>query len=121
MSYCFVFRTRRWDLKIYMSTRNNKKTIKSTVVIKKVKVYRKNLSRDKVVGYAYSGSDPYIEIDPNQSDKEYFLTCVHELCHILLPELSEKQIIKIENTFGKTLWVEYNHRLRINKSSKKKK
>lgn len=89
-----------------------KKTIKSTVVINKVNVYRKNLSKDGVVGYAYSGSDPYIEIDPNQSDKEYFLTCMHELFHILLPDLSEKQIIKIENTFGRTMWNEYNRRLK---------
>jgi len=91
----------------------------STIIIKKVKVYRKNLSKDKVVGYAYSGSEPYIEIDPNQSDREYFLTCVHELCHILLPDLSEKQIVKIEKTFGQTLWVEYNRRIKSDKSRKK--
>lgn len=88
-----------------------RKVSKSKVVIKKVKVYRKNLSKDRVVGYAYSGSEPYIEIDPNQSDREYFLTCVHELCHILLPDLSEKQIIKIEKTFGQTLWIEYKKRM----------
>jgi Zn-dependent peptidase ImmA (M78 family) len=87
-----------------------RKVSKSTVVIKRVKVYRKNLSKDCVVGYAYSGSEPYIEIDPNQSDKQYFLTCVHELCHILLPDLSEKEIIRIEKTFGQTLYSEFKRR-----------
>lgn len=91
-----------------------RKVSKSKVVIKRVKVYRKNLRKDNVVGYAYSGSEPYIEIDPNQSDKEYFLTCVHELCHILLPDLSEKQIIRIEKTFGQTLYTEFNRRLKRN-------
>lgn len=97
-----------------------RKVSKSKVVIKKVKVYRKNLSKDRVVGYAYSCSEPYIEIDPNQSDREYFLTCVHELCHILLPDLSEKQIVKIEKTFGNTLYSEFRHRLLKNKSNQRK-
>lgn len=97
-----------------------RKVSKSKVVIKKVKVYRKNLSKDRVVGYAYSGSEPYIEIDPNQSDREYFLTCVHELCHILLPDLSEKQIIKIEKTFGTTLYSEFRRRLLKSKRSPRK-
>ena len=96
-----------------------KRKVNSKVVIKRVKIYRKNLRKDNVVGYAYSGSEPYIEIDPNQSDREYFLTCVHELCHILLPDLSEKQIVKIEKTFGQTLWVEYNRRIKSDKSRKK--
>jgi len=81
-----------------------KKHIKSEVMIKRVKVYHKNLSKDKVVGYAYSESEPYVEIDPNQSDKEYFLTCTHELFHLLLPDLNERNIIRIEKTFGQSLW-----------------
>lgn len=97
-----------------------KKRTKSEVIIKKVKVYRKNLRKDRVVGYAYSGSEPYIEIDPNQSDREYFLTCVHELCHILLPDLSEKQIIKIEKTFGTTLYSEFMYKLLKRKSNSRK-
>lgn len=81
-----------------------KRRLRSKVVIQRVKVYHKNLSKDKVVGYAYSGFDPYIEIDPNQTDKEYFLTCTHELLHLLLPDLGEREIIRIEKTFGQCLW-----------------
>jgi len=76
----------------------------SKVVIKKAKVYYKDLSKDKAVGFAYQGSEHYIEIDPKQTDKEYFLTHVHELFHLLLPDLSERQIIRIEKTFGISLW-----------------
>lgn len=76
----------------------------SKVVIKKPRVYHKDLSKDNVVGFAYQGSEHYIEIDPKQTDKEYFLTYLHELFHLLLPDLSEKQIIKLEKTFGLVLW-----------------
>jgi hypothetical protein len=75
------------------------------VCIKKAKIYHKDLSKDKVVGFAYSDPDYYIEIDPNQTNRQYFLTLVHELLHLLLPNLSEKNIVKIEETFGATLWV----------------
>lgn len=75
------------------------------VCIKKAKIYHKDLSKDKVVGFAYSDPDYYIEIDPNQTNKQYFLTLVHELLHLLLPDLNEKNIVKIEETFGATLWV----------------
>lgn len=102
------------------SNRDRKNKPKSKVVIKRVKIYRKNLSKDNVVGYAYSCSEPYIEIDPNQSDREYFLTCVHELCHILLPDLSEKQIVRIEKTFGQTLYTEFKRRLKRNSKKNKK-
>lgn len=98
-----------------------KRRIRSKVVIQRVKIYHKNLSKDKVVGYAYSGSEPYIEIDPNQTDKEYFLTSVHELLHLLLPDLSEKQIIKIEKTFGQCLWKSVRRLKKKWKMKKKKK
>jgi len=32
------------------------------------------------------------------------LTCMHELFHLLLPDLSERNIIRIEKTFGQALW-----------------
>ena len=81
------------------------KTPNSKVIIKKAKVYYKDLSKDKAVGFAYQGSEHYIEIDPKQTDKEFFLTHVHELFHLLLPDLSESQIIRIEKTFGSSLWL----------------
>lgn len=75
--------------------------LKSKIVLKRSKVVYKDLSSDGVVGYAYKdeNNENRIEIDPNQCDSEFFLSYGHELGHNLLPDLSEKQIIKFEQTF----------------------
>lgn len=79
--------------------------IQSRIIIKKTKVSYKDLSQEKVVGLAYNDGDgPKIDIHNDQSDRELFLTMYHELSHHLLPDLREKQIVKIEKTVGVTLW-----------------
>lgn len=81
-----------------------RRRLQSEVKIRRVKMVHKSLRRYRVAGFAYVDDEPYVEVDPNQSDREYFLTCVHELFHILLPDLSEKQILRLEKTFGQCLW-----------------
>ena len=78
----------------------------SRVVIKKPKVVYKDLSREGVVGLAYKDEDNrnLVEIDPFQTDAEFIKTIVHELGHQFLPDLSERQIVKFEKTFGKAVW-----------------
>jgi Zn-dependent peptidase ImmA (M78 family) len=87
----------------------------SRVILKKQKIKYKNLSKENAVGFAYK-EDNLIEIEPNQSDRELFLTVCHELAHNLLPDLSEKQIVKLEKTFGVSLW---NVVLRLRRKWKK--
>ena len=77
----------------------------SKVKIKRPRVKHKDLSKEGVVGFAYQDEGEHrIEIDPHQTDREYFLTYAHELFHLLLPELSEIQIKKIEKEYGGSLW-----------------
>jgi hypothetical protein len=45
-----------------------------------------------------------IEIDPRQSEREYLLTLVHEWLHCALPRLSERSIIRLEQSLGGMLW-----------------
>jgi hypothetical protein len=87
----------------------------SKVVIKKPRVVYKDLSEDFVVGYALE--DEYeAQIDPKQSDKELMLTGVHELFHLILPDLTERQIIKLEKTSGRAIW---NMAMRLKRKWKK--
>lgn len=79
------------------------KKITSRVVIRKPKIVNKNLAKEKAVGLAYSDGH-LVEIDPNQSEKEYFLTLYHELSHLTLPDLSEANTIKLEKIIGGELW-----------------
>jgi len=79
----------------------------SRVVIKKPRTSFKDLSDEDenvtIVGLAYDKAHR-IEVDPNQSNKEIFLTSYHEFMHITLPDLTERQIIKLEGTIGVALW-----------------
>jgi len=78
---------------------------KSRIKLKKPKVNHKDLSFEGVVGLAYQDVGEHrIEVDPNQTDKEYFLTYAHELFHLLMPDLSERQIRIIEKNYGGSLW-----------------
>ena len=80
----------------------------SKVIIKKPKVEIKDLrdeaeGKSKIVGLAYD-KGYRIEIEPNQTEREFFLTTFHELFHLVLPDLSERQIIKLEKLIGSALW-----------------
>jgi len=75
----------------------------SRVKIRKPKTVFKDLSKDGVVGLAYD-DEHKAEIDPKQSDRELFLTAFHEYSHLTIPDLTEKQVIKLEKTIGVSLW-----------------
>jgi hypothetical protein len=80
----------------------------SRVIFKKPKVVYKDLRKDGVVGLAYNDKTEdklgTIEIDPKQTDRELFLTSFHEILHIMTPDLTEKQVVRLEKRFGKSLW-----------------
>jgi len=81
--------------------------IHSRVVIKDApRVYFKDLSADGVVGLAFD-EEHKIVIDPSQSPRELWLTIFHECCHVTLPSLNEKQIVKLEKTIGVLLWKQF--------------
>lgn len=69
----------------------------------KLKIIDKKLGRNKAWGLCYQG-DGLIEIDPRQTPKNYFFTCIHELIHEAFHELSEKEVKRAEKIIGKALW-----------------
>lgn len=90
-----------------ISPKKRKKSNKiySKIVIKKPRVVFKDLSSQGAVGFAY-GEEHLVEIDPNQSDRELFLTTFHEVSgHLVMQDLTEKQVVKLEKTVGVALWL----------------
>ena len=76
----------------------------SRVVIKKPKIQFKHFRKDTNVGYAYP-ADHKAEIEIKQSNKEFFLTVIHEVIgHLTLPDLNEGQVIRLERITGEALW-----------------
>jgi len=76
--------------------------MKSRVRFIQPKVTQRKLAGN-IVGYCYHQGGR-IEIDPRQTDKEYFFTHIHELIHLALPDLSERQTIRLEIILGNSLW-----------------
>jgi hypothetical protein len=70
---------------------------------KRIKIIIKNLSKEKCVGLAWI-EDQLIELDPNQTEREFLLTAIHESLHILFPKYSEKKIISLEKSLGSVIW-----------------
>ncbi len=70
---------------------------------KKIKVIERKLGREKAMGQAWMGED-LIEIDNRLNNKEYLFCLLHEVLHICFPNLSEKEVLKYEKVFGKTVW-----------------
>jgi Zn-dependent peptidase ImmA (M78 family) len=68
--------------------------------IKKIKIVEKNI---RAYGYAYPDFN-LIEISPNQTDKQYMDTLIHELLHLLYPEDSESKVSKNAATIRYHLW-----------------
>ena len=77
--------------------------ITTSVRIKKPSIKTTRIAEKNVLGYAYQ-NDFEIEIDPRQSSKEYFNTCIHECFHIWFPDLKEKHIIRLSDMLSEILW-----------------
>jgi len=70
---------------------------------KKIKIRIRKLGKEKAVGLAWMGEN-FIEIDPRQTEKEFLLTAIHEVFHILFPDFSERKIINLEKKMGDVIW-----------------
>ena len=77
---------------------------------KKIKVQYRKLGREWAWGQAYKGED-FIELDPRLKGKRHLKVLVHELLHIVLPELSETVVDKASIRIGNTLWDEKYRRV----------
>ena len=75
---------------------------------KKLQVVERKLGREKAFGQCYQNLG-LIEIDPRQTAKEYLDTLIHEMLHHELPELSEREVERLANTFSHVIW-KHNYR-----------
>lgn len=70
------------------------------------KIVHKKLK--KFDGYDVDGlafkEDKIVHIDERLKSKPYFLTVVHELLHIHMPELSETKVERISRKITNDLW-----------------
>jgi hypothetical protein len=71
---------------------------------KTIRLRDRKLAREGAVGIAHYGAVPLIELDPRQSQKERLGTLLHELLHIVFPDLSEDQTILCEQRIASVLW-----------------
>ena len=67
----------------------------------KIKVRERKLR--KYLGYAYK-DDGMVDINPNQTPRQYLDTLIHEILHILYPEDSETKISRNAATITHHIW-----------------
>lgn len=67
----------------------------------KVKITRLE-KEDNAFGLCWP--DGLIEIEVRQNDKAFFSTLIHELIHHFFPDISEKNVLKIEKIMARKLW-----------------
>jgi hypothetical protein len=69
----------------------------------KIKLVERKLGREKALGLAHHSED-MIEICINQSSKERLDTVIHEILHLLNPNMPEKLVNSYSNRISKVLW-----------------
>jgi hypothetical protein len=63
------------------------------------------------MGMAHHGAVPLIELDSRLKAKERLGTLVHELIHIVFEDLTEQQVIQVEQRIASVLWADGWRRL----------
>jgi len=71
---------------------------------KTIRLRERKMLRESAVGMAHYGKVPLIEIDPRLGQKERLATLVHELAHIVFPDLTESQTIQVEQRLASVIW-----------------
>lgn len=69
----------------------------------KIKVVSKKLGRERAMGQAHK-SAKLIEIDPRLKPKEDLETTVHEVLHVVRPELDETAVDNAGMVIANILW-----------------
>ena len=74
-----------------------------------IKVKYAKLGKQKAWGIAHG--DEFIEIDERLKGKKHLEILLHECLHILLPQLTEEEVIKYSIILTNTLWKERYRRI----------
>jgi hypothetical protein len=70
---------------------------------KPIKVYYSHLGQYKAVGLAWK-EERVIAIDRRLKGIQKIDTSIHELLHVMFPELTESQVTKSASEMAKVLW-----------------
>lgn len=69
----------------------------------KITIIERKLGKERADGQAWK-DDGLIEIDPRQGSFSYLETAIHEMMHVLLPQLTEKEVTTKARKIAKELW-----------------
>jgi Zn-dependent peptidase ImmA (M78 family) len=73
---------------------------------KTIRVVDRKLGREQAMGMAHYGQIPLVELDSRLKAKERLGTLVHELIHIVFEDLTEEQVISVEQRIASVLWAD---------------
>lgn len=71
---------------------------------KTIRLTERKLGREKASGQVEYGRIPHITLDPRQKPEERLDTLVHELIHIVWPEIPEEGVVKAANRISSVIW-----------------
>jgi hypothetical protein len=69
----------------------------------KILIIERKLGREKAEGQCFK-DDGLIEIDPTLPPKHYLEAVIHEMIHVIYPEATEKEVLKIGKELSNQLW-----------------
>ena len=70
---------------------------------KSIKVRERKLGREHAYGLAWK-EERLAEIDPRLSERDRLSTLVHELIHLVCPELIEEEVARRSDEMWEVLW-----------------
>ena len=79
---------------------------------RRVKITEKKLAREKAEGQAYKKARK-IEIDPRLTNRTRLETLIHELLHVLFPDMTEYRVRKTALELCDRLWEDGYRRIHI--------
>lgn len=78
----------------------------------KIRVIRRKLGKEKADGQAWH-ADKLIEIDPRLTPKNELETIIHEVTHIVFPQMTEEEVCRHAVATVNVLWKEGFRKCRV--------
>ena len=73
-------------------------------ITKSIRLRDRKMGRENAMGMAHYGKTPIVELDPRLGQQERLSTLVHELLHIVFPDLTEDQTLVCEQRIASVIW-----------------
>ena len=69
-----------------------------------IRLTEKKLGRELAVGQVEYGTIPHVMVDPRQVSSERLDTVIHEVVHVIFPDMEEDLVIKVSNRLASVVW-----------------